>query len=147
MPASEKQHSINKKTVIAYQNALKRGKCTSNKFKIVMLSAEEAGKTSTVYFLLVKEFHSKQPSTVGAALNSCTVDCTYATDWKQNELYYQLDQLPKQFNSESTMETEAIHENQETFSQEDSQAKNVPDELVGIKFKRFLPMKKFIMVI
>ena len=58
-----------------------------------MLGAEEAGKTSTVYSLLGKEFHSKQPSTVGAALNSCTVDRIYATHWKQNELHYQLDQL------------------------------------------------------
>ena len=143
VPASKKQHSIDKRTVIAYQNALKRGKCTSNKFKIVMLGAEGAGKTSTVYSLLGKEFQSKQPSTVGAALNSCTVDRIYATDWKQNELHYQLDQLPKQFNCEiksiiSTMETETIHENEETFSQEDSQAESVPDELVAKVQKIFI---------
>ena len=45
---------------------MKRGKCTSNKFKIVMLCAEGAGKTSTVHSLLGKEFQPEQPSTVGA---------------------------------------------------------------------------------
>ena len=36
---------------------MKKGKCTSNKFKIVMLGAEGAGKTSTVHSLLGKNFN------------------------------------------------------------------------------------------
>jgi len=134
--ANKKQQSINKKTVIAYQEAMKRGKCASNKFKIVMLGAEGGGKTSTVHSLLGKEFQSHQPSTVGAALNSCTIDRIYATEWKQNELQYQLDQLPKQFNSEmksfmSKLDTENMHKIIETDPQEYPQTETIPDELVA----------------
>lgn len=112
---------------------MKRGKCTSNKFKIVMLGAEGAGKTSTVHSLLGKEFQSQQPSTIGAALNSCTIDRIFATEWKQNELHYQLDQLPKQFNTEikSFMSTLDIENGKEIFLHDDSTTEKVPDELVA----------------
>ena len=132
---SKEQYSINKRTIIAYQEAMKRGKCASNKFKIIMLGAEGAGKTSTVHSLLDKEFQSEQPSTVGAALNSCTINRIYATKWKQTELKHQLDQLPKQYNSEiqsymSTLNTENVHKNAETFPQENFQTEKVPDEIL-----------------
>ena len=113
---------------------MKKGKCTSNKFKIVMLGSEGAGKTSTIHSLLGKEFQSEQPSTVGAALNSCTINRIYATEWKQTELQYQIDRLPKQLNSEiksfmSTLSMENVHKNEEIFAQEFSQTEKVSDEI------------------
>ena len=95
---SQKQ-SINRKTVKAYQQALKKGKKVSNKFKIVMLGAEGAGKTSSVHSLLNKAFQKNQPSTVGAAVNTCTAERIFAATWKQVEIQHQLEHLPKQFKS------------------------------------------------
>ena len=91
---------INKRTVLAYQLALKNGKRRSNKFKIVLIGAEGAGKSSTAHSLLGKKFQPQQPSTVGAAVNTCTADRFFATKWKQIALEHQLEQLPKQFKHE-----------------------------------------------
>ena len=98
-----------------------------------MLGAEGAGKTSTVHSLLGKEFQPEQPSTVGAALNSCTIDRIYATEWKHTELQYQINQLPKQLNSEirSFMSSlnKNVHKSKETFPQECAQTDNLSDEI------------------
>ena len=91
---------INRKAVVAYQKALKKGKRRSNKFKIVLVGAEGAGKTSTAHSLLGKDFEPQQPSTVGAAVNTCTADRFFATKWKQITLDHQLKQLPNQFKQE-----------------------------------------------
>ena len=91
---------VNRKTVIAYQEAFKKGKRASNKFKIVLIGAEGAGKTSCAHSLLGKKFEPQQPSTVGAAVNACTADRMFATKWKQTSVDYQLQQLPKQFKHE-----------------------------------------------
>ena len=91
---------INRRTVVAYQKALKKGKRHSNKFKIVLVGAEGAGKTSTAHSLLGKDFEPQQPSTVGAAVNTCTADRFFATKWKQITLDHQLKQLPNQFKQE-----------------------------------------------
>lgn len=95
----EKQQ-INRRTVLAYQQAFKKGKRSSNKFKIVLVGAEGAGKTSTARSLLGKKFKPQQPSTVGAAVNTCTADRFFVTKWKQVALDHQLEQLPKQFKQE-----------------------------------------------
>ena len=95
----EKQQ-INKRTVLAYQQAFKKGKRSSNKFKIVLVGAEGASKTSTARSLLGKKFKPQQTSTVGAAVNTCTADRFFATKWKQVALDHQLKQLPKQFKQE-----------------------------------------------
>ena len=50
-----------------------------------MLGPEGAGKTSTVHSLVGKEFQPEQPSTVGAALNSCTIDRIIVNDHLQEE--------------------------------------------------------------
>ena len=86
--------------MLAYQQAFKNGKRRSNKFKIVLIGGEGAGKTSTADSLLGKEFHPQQPSTVGAAVQTCTADRLFATKWKQIALEHQLEQLPKQFKYE-----------------------------------------------
>ena len=86
--------------MLAYRQALKNGKRKSNKFKIVLVGAEGAGKSSTAHSLLGKKFQPQQPSTVGAAVNTCTADRFFATKWKQIELEHQLEQLPKQFKHE-----------------------------------------------
>ena len=91
---------INRRVVVAYQKALKKGKRRSNKFKIVLVGAEGAGKTSTAHSLLGKDFEPQQPSTVGAAVNTCTADRFFATKWKQITLDHQLKQLPNQFKQE-----------------------------------------------
>lgn len=86
--------------MIAYQQALKKGKRASKKFKLVLVGAEGAGKTSCAHSLLGKKFEPQQPSTVGAAVNTCTADRMFATKWKQIALDHQLKQLPKQFKHE-----------------------------------------------
>ena len=86
--------------MLAYRQALKNGKRKSNKFKIVLVGAEGAGKSSTAHSLLGKKFQPQQPSTVGAAVNTCTADRFFATKWKQIALEHQLEQLPKQFKHE-----------------------------------------------
>jgi len=91
--------SININDVIAYQQALKKGQRKANKFKIVMLGAEGAGKTSSVHSLLNQTFQQRQPSTVGAAVNRCTAKRIFAAKWKQVEIQHQLEYLPKQFNN------------------------------------------------
>ena len=91
---------INRRAVVTYQKALKKGKRRANKFKIVLVGAEGAGKTSTAHSLLGKDFEPQQPSTVGAAVNTCTADRFFATKWKQITLDHQLKQLPNQFKQE-----------------------------------------------
>ena len=95
---SQKQ-SINRRTVLAYKQAFDKGKKAANKFKIVMLGSEGAGKTSTVHSLLNKAFQHHQPSTVGADVNTCTADRIFTAKWKQIEIQYQLQDLPKQLKS------------------------------------------------
>ena len=91
---------VNQRTVLAYKQALKNGKRSSNKFKIVLIGAEGAGKTSTGHSLLGEKFQQQQPSTVGADVNTCTADRFFATKWKKIPLEHQLKQLPKQFKYE-----------------------------------------------
>ena len=86
--------------MLVYQQALKDGKRKSNKFKIVLIGAEGAGKSSTACSLLEKKFQPQQPSTVGAAVNTCTADRFFTTKWKDIALEHQLEQLPKQFKHE-----------------------------------------------
>ena len=90
------KHSINERTVLAYQQAFKKGKKAANKFKIVVIGPEGAGKTSTVYSLLNKDFQQDQPSTIGADVNTCTVDRFFTAKWKQVEIQHQLANLPIQ---------------------------------------------------
>ena len=94
----EKQ-PIDRKTLLAYQQAFKKGKKAANKFKIVMLGAEGGGKTSTVYSLLNKPFQRHQSSTVGADVNTCTPDRFFTAKWNQIEIQHQLENLPMQLNS------------------------------------------------
>ena len=85
--------------MLAYQKAYKKGKKAANKFKIVTIGSEGAGKTSTIHSLLNKAFQHHQPSTVGADVNTCTADRIFAAKWKQIEIQHQLEDLPKQFKS------------------------------------------------
>ena len=90
---------INRRTVVAYQQAFNKGKKAANKFKIVMLGSEGAGKTCTVHSLLNKAFQDHQPSTNGANVNTCTADRIFTAKWKQIKIQYQLEDLPKQLKS------------------------------------------------
>ena len=76
------------------------GKRRANKFKLVLLGAEGAGKTSTAASLLNKDFKPQQTSTVGADVNTCTVDRILVSKWKHTNIGHHLEKLPKQFRSE-----------------------------------------------
>lgn len=86
---------ITKRTVLAYQLAMKTGKRRSNQLKLVMLGAEGAGKTSSVHSLLDKKFNENQTSTVGASINCCLTDRIFVSKWQQIEMATQLENLPK----------------------------------------------------
>jgi len=94
------QALLDDRTIKAYQEALKMGKRRANKFKLVLLGAEGAGKTSTAASLLNKDFAPKQPSTVGADVNTCTVDRILISKWNHTDITHHLEKLPKQFRSE-----------------------------------------------
>ena len=137
---TEEQKKI-RRTVVAYQKAFKKGKRRSNKFKIVLVGAEGAGKTSTAHSLLGKKFEQQQPSTVGAAVNTCTADRFFATQWKQITLDHQLKQLPNQLKHElksciskmSTEEAELPRPGEVSSSMQPdnkSQAESTPPEII-----------------
>ena len=90
---------ITKKTIYAYKQAMRKGTRASNQLKLVMIGPEGAGKTSTVGSLLDKQFQQDQESTVGASLNTCTVERIFASEWRQSEIKDQLENLPKKFKS------------------------------------------------
>ena len=94
--------------VRAYERAVKQGVCEANQFKIVMLGAEGAGKTSTVHSLLDKEFQSQQSPTVGAAAdthtadicNTFSVDRAFVCNWRMTELQHHLDEISVHYKHE-----------------------------------------------
>jgi len=100
MPDMKSQAPLDDRTIKAYQEALKLGKRRANKFKLVLLGAEGAGKTSTASSLLNKDFKPQQPSTIGANLNTCTVDRILVSKWKHTDISHHLERLPKQFRCE-----------------------------------------------
>jgi len=88
---------------------------------------------------LDKAFQPQQPSTVGAAVNTCTADRIFATKWKQVALDHRLQQIPKQFNQELkfcmsklTKEPENAASSQEEMGAVPMNAPEemIPDELV-----------------
>ena len=89
------QKTITKRTVLAYQLAMKTGTRKSNQLKLVMLGAEGAGKTSSVQSLLNKKFNENQTSTVGANISCCLTDQIFVSKWQQIEIAAQLENLPK----------------------------------------------------
>ena len=89
------QKVFTKRTVLAYQLAMKTGTRKSNQLKLVMLGAEGAGKTCTVDSLLNKNFNASQESTVGASINCCQTNQIFVSKWKQVEIADQIDDLPK----------------------------------------------------
>ncbi|XP_065884558.1 uncharacterized protein [Dysidea avara] len=90
---------INKRIIIAYHEAMKKGTRASNQMKLVMMGAEGAGKTSTVGSFLGKQFQEDQPPTSGAELNSCTIERIFTSKWRQSEIKDQLEKLPRNFRS------------------------------------------------
>ena len=85
---------LEKKIVIAHKLAVEKGKFAANQFKLVMLGAEGAGKTSTVNSLIGRDFQPGQPPTIGADVsNTCTVDRHCVTDWKLNEFSHHLESI------------------------------------------------------
>ena len=89
------QKIITKRTLLAYQLAMKTGTRKSNQLKLVMIGAEGAGKTSSVQSLLNKKFNDNEASTVGATINCCLTDRIFVSKWQQILMADQLDNLPK----------------------------------------------------
>ena len=80
---------------------MKEGSESSNQFKLVTLGAEGAGKTSSVNTLLNLPFKPNQESTVGATVNSCTIDMHLASSkWKKITAAFQVTEIPKQYKRE-----------------------------------------------
>ena len=99
--ATRKSDSLDANLVMAYEAAMKEGSESSNQFKLVTLGAEGAGKTSSINTLLNLPFQSNQESTVGASVNSCTVDMHLATSkWKKVTATFQITEIPKLYNKE-----------------------------------------------
>ena len=78
-----RQNTVSKKVLYAYLQAVQKGTRASNHVKLVMMGAEDAGKTSTVSSLLDKKFHQNQETTVGAAVNCCIIDRIKVTKWSK----------------------------------------------------------------
>ena len=107
------QESVDITTIRCYQEALKRGARSSNQFKLVTLGAEGAGKTTTINTLLNKPFQPDQTSTVGASINSCSVDRQLASSkWHTITAIFRIAEIPKQHRSEvkSTMSLISVEE-------------------------------------
>ena len=97
----QKSDSLDANLVMAYEAAMKEGSEFSNQFKLVTLGAEGAGKTSSINTLLNLPFQSNQESTVGASVNSCTVDMHLATSkWKKVTATFQVAEILKLYNKE-----------------------------------------------
>ena len=86
---------------MAYEAAMKEGSESSNQFKLVTLGAEGAGKTSSINTLLNLPFQPNQESTVGASVNSCTIDTHLASSkWQKITATFQITEIPKQYKRE-----------------------------------------------
>ena len=91
---------INLKTIAAYQKATKKGTCASNQFKLIVLGSEGAGKTSTTHTLIDEEFQPDQPTTIGADINPCKINCHHVSEWKKVKVLAEIKQIPKRYNTE-----------------------------------------------
>ena len=94
--------AINTEIVAAYQAALKKGSQPSKQFKMVVLGAEGAGKTSTIDTLFDQPFQPDQPSTVGASVTACKVqvDRHLGCQWEKVTASFRIQQIPKHRKSE-----------------------------------------------
>ena len=106
------------KAVIAHRQAIK-GERKANQFKIVMLGAEGAGKTSTVASLLDKPFQPNQSSTVGADTfqveiqNTLTVGRIFVSNWNEKEIQQQLREVSIHYRCEmKDCLTESLNSNE-----------------------------------
>ena len=112
------------KAAIAHRQAIK-GERKANQFKIVMLGAEGAGKTSTVASLLDKPFQPNQSSTVGVDTfqveiqNTLTVGRIFVSNWNEKEIQQQLKEVSIHYRCEiKDCMTESLNSNEmseETF--------------------------------
>ena len=113
----------------AFEQAVKQGVREANQFKIVMLGAEGAGKTSTVNSLLDKEFHLDQPSTVGAdthkadICNTFTIDRICVCSWRTRKFQHYLDEICIHYKHEMKEENTTITESLKTESKSNSEEK------------------------
>ena len=123
------QKIITKRTLLAYQLAMKTGTRKSNQLKLVMLGAEGAGKTSSVESLLDKQFTENQASTVGANINCCLTDRLFVSSWKQIEIAEQLANLPKlhKSNVKKTMPKMSTKVDSELSSSSHTAEEIIPD--------------------
>lgn len=89
-----------RKTALSYEEALNFGERAANKFKLVLVGPEGAGKTSTLGSLLGRLFQPDQPTTIGADVNKCTVDRILASKWRETDITEHLKGVTNQYNCE-----------------------------------------------
>ena len=98
------------------------------------MGAEGAGKPSTVNSLLDKKFQKNQESTIGAAVNhfACVIDPIFVSGWKQTEMEYQSQELPKLYNAEMKQCMSEISKNSSDEKISESiQQEEIPKEIVS----------------
>ena len=86
---------------MAYEAAMKEGSQSSNQFKLVTLGPEGAGKTTSISTLLNLPFQPNQESTVGASINSCSINTHLASSkWRKITAAFQVTEISKQYKRE-----------------------------------------------
>jgi len=126
----ELQGSVDVDVIKAYDAAKKMGSQPSNQFKLVTLGAEGAGKTSTINSLLDLPFQPNQKSTVGAAVNSCTVERQFSSKWVKVNASFHVATIPKLHKKELKSAMSVIA-SEPTFTVTPGPSEPIPQELVN----------------
>jgi len=110
---------IDKNVMSEYEKQCAMGESTSRSYKITFVGPARAGKTSCIRTLLEKPFNSREPSTLGATLNSQAIvsllrswpqehelqkgiqlDTYVAVNWKEADIKDLLALLDKEYKTE-----------------------------------------------
>ena len=111
--------AIDENIISEYEKQCAKGESTSRSYKITFVGPARAGKTSCIRTLLDKPFNSREPSTLGATLNSQAIisllrswpqehelqkgiklDTYVAVNWKEADIKELLVLLDKEYKTE-----------------------------------------------
>ena len=128
---ADSQINIDPQTIEAYQKAKEKGERYSNQFKLVTLGAEGAGKSSTIGTLFNEKFDPRKKSTIGAAINTCTVDHHMAAGWQKfSDTALLLKKLKNQHQQEIRVEMKSVSTEGASYSpQVEEMPKNIITEV------------------
>jgi len=119
---------------MAYRAALMEGSQSSNQFKVVVLGAEGAGKTSTINTLMNLHFQPDQKSTVGASVYS--VEINSACKWQKVTAYFRVTEIIQQYKKEVKAAMSSVPLNPVA----PSPVKSIPQEVIN-KVKELITSK------